>query len=72
LPDKLVLATTKPCGHRPYLGQGIYADLTLTYQNKSYQPLPWTYPDYAAQEIIQMFNHLRKQFAAEDRETSIV
>ena len=66
LPDKLVLATTKSCTHRPYLGQGIYADLTLIYQSKSYKPLPWTYPDYAAEEIIQMFNDLRKRLGPGD------
>lgn len=59
LPDKLVLATTKPCAHRPYLSQGVFADLTLTYQRKSYQPLPWTYPDYASGETIAMMNALR-------------
>ncbi len=63
LSDKLVLATTKPCAHRPYLGKGIYADLTLVYQHKSYKPLPWTYPDYAAQETLQMFNGLRKHYS---------
>ncbi len=63
LPDKLVLATTKPCSHRPYLGKGIYADITLVYHNKSYQSLPWTYPDYAAQETVQMLNVLRKRYS---------
>jgi len=58
--DKLVLATTKPGNHRPYLGQGVYADLTLIYQHKSFQALPWTYPDYAEKEIIELFNKYRK------------
>lgn len=59
LPDKLVLATTKPCAHRPYLSDGIYADLTLVFQNGSFQALPWTYPDYASEETIHMLNTLR-------------
>ncbi len=58
-PDNLVLGTTKPCSHRPYLSSGIFADVTLIYQAKSYQPLPWTYPDYASQETIRMMNDLR-------------
>jgi len=59
LPERLVLATTKPGSHRPYLGQGIYADLTLVFHQKSYQPLGWTYPDYRARETIVMMNRLR-------------
>lgn len=62
LAERLVLATTKACGHRPYLGKGIYADLTLVYQNRSFQALPWTYPDYASEETIQMMNELRRSY----------
>jgi len=42
----LVLASTKEFGHRIYLGSGIYAEVTLIYQNGRFQPLEWTYPDY--------------------------
>jgi hypothetical protein len=59
LPDRLVLATTKPCAHRPYLARGVYADLTLVYRDNSYQPLEWTYPDYAASQTVNMMNSLR-------------
>ena len=37
----LVLATGKPFAHRPYLGSGIYADLTLVYQRGGFHPLEW-------------------------------
>ncbi|OGP72500.1 MAG: hypothetical protein A2W09_07705, partial [Deltaproteobacteria bacterium RBG_16_50_11] len=37
--EHVILATTKSYTHRPYLKDGIYADLTLIYRNKSYQPL---------------------------------
>ncbi len=60
LPERLVLATTKPFSHRPYLRQGIYADLTLVYRNRSYRPLEWTYPDYGAPETLRMMNNLRE------------
>jgi hypothetical protein len=59
LPERLVLATTKAGSHRPYLGQGIYADVTLVFHKKTYQPLWWTYPDYSARETIVMLNRLR-------------
>ena len=48
--------------HRPYLREGIYADLTLIYRNKSYQPLEWTYPDYRQEEVIGLFNQFRKTY----------
>jgi hypothetical protein len=58
----VILATTKGYAHRPYLAKGIYADLTLIYRNKSFQPLDWTYPDYRQETTIQLFNRLRKGY----------
>ncbi len=46
LRERFVLATGKNFTHRVYLGQGIYADLTLIYRRDAFQALPWTYPDY--------------------------
>jgi len=60
--EHVVLATTKGYTHRPYLREGIYADLTLIYQNKSFRPLEWTYPDYRQDEIIGLFNQFRKKY----------
>jgi len=57
--EHVILATTKGYTHRPYLRDGIYADLTLIYQKGSYRPLEWTYPDYRQPEIISLFNRLR-------------
>jgi len=59
---KVVLATTKDYSHRLYLGKGIFGDLHLQYHNKSYQPVPWTYPDYQQDIIIDFFNRLRESF----------
>ena len=58
----VVLATTKGYTHRPYLRDGIYADLTLIYRNKSYHPLEWTYPDYRENDVIRLFNRLRDKY----------
>jgi hypothetical protein len=57
-----ILATTKGYAHRPYLRDGIYADLTLIYRNRSFQPLEWTYPDYRQNQIILLFNQFRKKY----------
>jgi hypothetical protein len=64
-PHHVVLATTKAYSHRPYLRKGIYADLTLLYRNKSFQPLEWTYPDYRQEETLQLFNRVRKDYMQE-------
>lgn len=59
----LLLATGKGYGHRPYLRDGIYADLTLIYRNKAFQSLPWTYPDYAGGEMIGMLARIREKYS---------
>ena len=66
--EHVILATTKGYTHRPYLREGMYADLTLIYRNKSFQPLEWTYPDYRQEEIIQLFNQFRKKYLEELKE----
>jgi len=60
--ENVCLATTKPHGHRLYLGRGIWAEVTLIYQGDSYRSLPWTYPDYASERYIGIFNSLRALF----------
>ena len=60
--EHVILATTKGYAHRPYLRDGIYADLTLICRNKSFQPLEWTYPDYRQEEVIRLFNQFRKKY----------
>lgn len=63
--EKLVLATTKNYGHRPYLTKGIYAELTYRFIKKSFTTLEWTYPDYRTKEAISMFNGWRKWYLEE-------
>ncbi|MCX5697183.1 MAG: DUF4416 family protein [Candidatus Omnitrophica bacterium] len=57
---KFVLATTKDFRHRIYLMDGIFAEVTLYYQDKSFKFWEWTYPDYRNPEYIEIFNHLRE------------
>ena len=58
----LILATGKSYTHRPYLRDGIYADLTLIYQGKKFCPLPWTYPDYADEKQLLMLSKIRAKY----------
>lgn len=57
---KLILASTKDYKHRIYLNQGIYAEVTLFYEAKSFRPWEWTYPDYKTDEYIAIFNLMRE------------
>lgn len=58
----LILATGKSYTHRPYLRDGIYADLTLVYQGKKFRSLPWTYPDYADEKQLLMLGKIRARY----------
>ncbi|MEA2101753.1 MAG: DUF4416 family protein [Thermodesulfobacteriota bacterium] len=58
--ENICLATTKPYSHRIYIDNGIWAEITLMYSKDSYRAIAWTYPDYGSQEMITLFNHLRK------------
>ena len=60
---KLVLATTKDYSHRIYLGQGIYAEVTLKYEHGHFQPWEWTYPDYASAQYLAIFGQIRRTYA---------
>lgn len=59
--ERLVLATGKNYLHRIYLGRGVYADLTLVYEKGGFQPLAWTYPDYAAPEVRAVLGLMRER-----------
>ena len=62
LAERLVLASGKNYAHRIYLSNGIYADLTLIYRDRDYQPLAWTYPDYAEPNVRNWLRALRKKY----------
>jgi len=61
-PAHLILATGKAYTHRPYLRDGIYADLTLVFVKHSFRRLEWTYPDYADPDTIALFNNIRERY----------
>ena len=58
--SQLVLSTHKPFFHRIYLTKGVYAEVTLYYKNKTFNPFEWTYPDYRTSLYIEFFNQARK------------
>ena len=59
---KWVLATTKDQAHRLYLGQGIYAEVTLRFERGEFVPWPWTYPNYRREDYRAFFRSARSEY----------
>ncbi|MDP2953277.1 MAG: DUF4416 family protein, partial [Chloroflexota bacterium] len=52
--------TTKDRGHRIYLSEGIYAEVTLVWKRgEGFQPEEWTYPDYRTPEYRAILGEIR-------------
>lgn len=60
--EKFVLASCKNFSHRIYLSDGVYADLTLIYKDRNFQPLEWTFPDYAELKMRNLLAKLREKY----------
>jgi len=58
---KVVLASTKDFSHRVYIGQHIYAEVTLQFreQGRTFIALEHTYPDFRRKDMIELFNGAR-------------
>ncbi len=65
---KLVLATTKDRDHRIYLGDGIYAEITLYYHHGNWTARDWTYPDYRRADFHQFFTTCREYLRSRYRQ----
>ena len=60
-PSKLVLATAKNYSHRIYIGEKMYAEVTLIFDKGSWRGLPYTYPDYRQQCYFDFFDKVRRR-----------
>jgi len=60
--SKIVLASTKNFFHRILISRGIYAEVTLHYQDKRWKPFPWTFPDYSSEKYHAFFTALRETY----------
>jgi Domain of unknown function (DUF4416) len=59
---KVVLASTKDYNHRLYIGDGIFAEVTLCYRQHAFQAWEWTYPDYRVPTTLTFFHQLRELY----------
>ena len=62
LRERFVLASGKNFSHRICIGDGVYADLTLIYHKGDFQRLPWTYPDYADDDMLEFLEQVRNKY----------
>ncbi len=69
--SRFILASAKDFTHKIYLGQGIYADLTLVYSAGAFHPLPWTFPDYTASSMIHFLTDVRRRYSVSLRLSKI-
>ncbi len=58
----VILFTTKNYAHRIPLSDTIYAELTYIYEQKSYQVLPWSYPDFGTAPYLNYFKTIRQHY----------
>jgi hypothetical protein len=65
--SKVVLFSTKDYTHRLYIGKGIFAEVTLFFQNDNYNPWPWTYPDYKTKEYMEIFKSIRQIYKTQKK-----
>jgi uncharacterized protein DUF4416 len=64
---KVILASTKNFYHRIYLGNGIFAEVTMHFRNNTFQFFPWTYPDYQSKDYQEFFLRLRQIYRSQLR-----
>ena len=70
--DKYILASTKNGPSRIYLNQGIYAEITLRFINKSFVTCEYTYPNYKTNEYIIFLNSVRQKYKVQLRDKLVV
>jgi Domain of unknown function (DUF4416) len=59
---KFQLATTKDQAHRVYVGEGIYLENTLRFQEGAFEPWPWTYADYRLPQVCDFLAQMRGRY----------
>ncbi len=67
-PAKLILASTKNFSHRIYIGDNIYAELTLSYCKGEWESYKYTFPDYRETRYHEFFSRVRDRLVEQLRE----
>mmetsp|Transcript_43455 Transcript_43455/g.69942 ORF Transcript_43455/g.69942 Transcript_43455/m.69942 type:complete len:98 (+) Transcript_43455:3-296(+) len=56
----LHLVSTKYAPHRLCIAPGLWSEIELYYEDGAYKPLPWTYPDFRTDEMLEFFKTIRQ------------
>jgi hypothetical protein len=67
-PSKLVLASTKNFAHRVYIGDGMYAEVTMTYNKGTWETFAFTFPDFKSGRYNEFLSNVRERVVAQQRE----
>lgn len=66
-PSKLVLASTKNFSHRIYIGDNMYAELTLSFCKGKWQSFSYTFPDYKEDRYHEFLSKVREKLVEQIR-----
>jgi len=69
-PSKLILASTKNFSHRIYIGDKMYAELTLSFNKGIWKAFDYTFPDYKQNIYHEFFSKVRNRLVEQLREQS--
>ncbi|MDR1516216.1 MAG: DUF4416 family protein [Synergistaceae bacterium] len=65
---RLVLASTKDNAHRIYIGEGIFAEVTLCRRKSGWESFPYTFPDFAGGIYDAFLETVRQDWLKQIRE----
>jgi hypothetical protein len=63
--SKIVLASTKNFSHRIFLSDGIYAEVTMYFEDRRWRHFPWTFPDFRSGRYDEFFLQLRSAYRSQ-------
>ncbi|MBN1391443.1 MAG: DUF4416 family protein [Sedimentisphaerales bacterium] len=66
-PSKLILASTKNFSHRIYIGNKIYAELTLSFIKGVWKSFDYTFPDYKENRYHDFLSKVRNRLVEQLR-----
>jgi hypothetical protein len=68
-PSKLILASTKNYSHRIYIGDMMYAEVTLVFYKGKWEHFSYTYPDYKQPGYHEFFSKVRTRLIEQRRDS---
>ncbi len=66
-PSKLVLASTKNFSHRIYIGDSMFAELTLSFCKGKWESFPYTFPDFKEDRYHGFLSSVREKLVEQIR-----